>query len=54
MGEYPFGLRIMIKHPLNWEALAEQTYDAYDFIEQYDGIYDGWELLPDGELEEWI
>lgn len=55
LNEYPYGMRVAIKHPLNLEALNEQTYDHYDFIEAYDGVYDGWELMPDGDkTDEWV
>lgn len=54
MNEYPFGLKIMFKHPLNLEAMTEKTYEAYEFMEKFDGIYDGWELAFDGDVEEWI
>ena len=55
LAQYPYGLRILSRHPLTLAALNEQTYDHYDFISEFDGIYDGWELMPDGDkTDEWL
>ena len=55
LADYPYGLRILVRQPLTLAALNEQTYDHYDFISEYDGVYDGWEILPDGDkTDEWI
>ena len=55
LAQYPYGLRILGRHPLTLEQLNEQTYDHYDFISEYDGVYDGWELMPDGDnTDEWL
>lgn len=55
LAEYPYGLRVSLHHPLTLEALNEQTYNHDDFIAEYDGVYDGWELMPDGDkTDEWL
>lgn len=45
----PFGLHILAKHNLQMETLTEKTYEFFEFIEGFGGIYDGWDLLPDGD-----
>ncbi|MBR6756658.1 MAG: DUF695 domain-containing protein [Peptococcaceae bacterium] len=47
----PFGLHILGTHDLQIETLTELTYDFFDLAEEYQGIYDGWEVLPDGDPE---
>ncbi|MBQ2776243.1 MAG: DUF695 domain-containing protein [Peptococcaceae bacterium] len=49
--EYNFGMRVLIKHNMTQEKMLEVTYALYDFIERYDGIYDGWNIIPDGDPE---
>ena len=31
--------------------MLEVTYALYDFVEKYGGIYDGWNIIPDGDPE---
>ena len=49
--EYNFGMRVLIKHNMTQEKMLEVTYALYDFIERYEGIYDGWNIIPDGDPE---
>lgn len=51
--EYPYGLRVLTKHSLTFEVLSEVTYEAYEFIEEFDGVYDGWDIIPDGDSDTW-
>lgn len=44
-----FGLRVLIKHDMTLETMTKLTYDLYDFIERYQGVYDGWNIIPDGD-----
>ncbi len=48
---YNFGLRVLMRHNMTMETMLEVTYALFDFIEQYDGIYDGWDIIPDGDPE---
>lgn len=47
----PFGLHVLGKHNLEIETITELTYDLFDLAEEFQGIYDGWEVLPDGDPE---
>lgn len=47
----PFGLHILGRHNLTIETLTELTYDFFELAEEFSGIYDGWEVLPDGDPE---
>ncbi len=49
--EYNFGMRVLIKHNMTQETMLNVTYALYDFIEKYEGIYDGWNIIPDGDPE---
>lgn len=49
--EYNFGLRVLIKHNMTMETMLEVTYSLYEFVEKYEGIYDGWNIIPDGDPE---
>ena len=49
--EFNFGMRVLIKHNMTQEKMLEVTYALYDFIERYEGIYDGWNIIPDGDPE---
>lgn len=49
--EYNFGLRVLMKHNMTQETMLNVTYALYDFIEKYEGIYDGWNIIPDGDPE---
>ncbi len=48
------GLRIMAHHDLSYATITEKTYDCFDVMENYVGIFDGWELSPAEDLDKWI
>ncbi len=50
------GLRIMAHHDLRYETITEKTYECFEVMEEYIGIFDGWELSPAEDLgaEDWI
>lgn len=48
------GLRIMAHHDLSYETITEKTYECFEVMEDYIGIFDGWELSPAEDVEDWI
>lgn len=49
--DFGFGLRVLIKHNMTQDTLLRVTYELYDFVEKYGGMYDGWNIIPDGDPE---
>ena len=47
---------VLIQAEAEGRGMTPVSYThLYDFISEYDGVYDGWEILPDGDkTDEWI
>lgn len=52
MGEKAFGLRTMKVQNVELETLYAQTYDYFEMMDEFEGVYDGWELMDEGSDEE--
>ncbi|MFM9413829.1 DUF695 domain-containing protein [Peptococcus simiae] len=48
------GLRIMAHHDLTYATITEKTYDCFEVMEDFIGIFDGWELSPTEDIKEWV
>lgn len=48
------GLKMMTRHNLELMTLTEKTYDCFELMEKYIGIFDGWELAPAQDTDSWI
>lgn len=48
------GLKMLNKHDLNLMTITEKTYECFETIEDYVGVYDGWELAPTEDVDAWI
>lgn len=45
----PFGLKAACVQNMELETLFEKTYASFELAEEYEGIYDGWQLMDEGE-----
>ena len=52
------GLQMLAHHNLELLTVTEKTYECFEIMEQYAGVYDGWELAPAEDLadssDKWI
>lgn len=48
------GLKILARHDLNYETVTEKNYECFEVMEDYIGIFDGWELAPAEDIKGWI
>lgn len=48
------GLKMRAKHNLELITVTEKTYDCYEVMEEFIGVYDGWELAPTEDTDAWI
>ena len=47
----PFGLKAACMQDMQLETLFEKTYASFELAEEYEGLYDGWQLMDEGENE---
>lgn len=48
------GLRIVGHHDLTYPTITEKTYECFEVMEEFIGIYDGWELSAAEDVNDWI
>ena len=48
----PFGLKAACQQDMQLETLFEKTYASFELAEEYEGIYDGWQLMDEGESDD--
>lgn len=48
------GLKILARHDLNYATVTEKTYECFEVMEEYIGIFDGWELAAAEAVDGWI
>ena len=48
----PFGLKAACLQDMQLETLFEKTYASFELAEEYEGIYDGWQLMDEGESDD--
>lgn len=47
----PFGLKVACMQDMQLETLFEKTYASFELAEEYEGLYDGWQLMDEGESD---
>ncbi len=45
----PFGLKAACMQDMQLDTLFQKTYASSELAEEYEGIYDGWQLMDDGD-----
>ena len=48
----PFGLKAACQQDMQLETLFEKNYASFELAEEYEGIYDGWQLMDEGESDD--
>ena len=52
------GLQVLAHHNLELMTVTEKTYQCFELMEQFPGIFDGWELAPAEDIadsrDKWI
>ena len=48
------GLKMLAHHDLEYITLTEKTYDCYDLLDEFVGLFDGWEIAATELTERFI